>query len=143
MAKLGALRIRDVMNAEVATIGRNDSLALADQIMQLGRIRHLPVVDDEGRLAGILSRRDIFRGALASALGYGAHAQRRMLEMLRVKEVMTAENLLTIGPDALIVEAAQLMLKHKIGCLLVLENDALVGIVTEASFVELIARSAS
>jgi CBS domain-containing protein len=140
--KLGSLRIRDVMNAEVATIGRNDTLALADQIMQLGRIRHLPVVDEDGRLAGILSRRDIFRGALASALGYGEHAQRRMLEMLRVKEVMTSENLQSIGRDAPIAEAAQRMLKHKIGCLLVVEGDALVGIVTEASFVELIARSA-
>ena len=143
MTKLAALRVRDLMNSEVATIDRNDTLALADQIMQLGRIRHLPVVDDDGRVAGILSRRDIFRGALASALGYGDHAQRRMLEMLRVKEVMTAENLLTIGPDAPIVEAAERMLKHKIGCLLVMENDVLAGIVTEASFVELIARSAS
>jgi CBS domain-containing protein len=143
VAKLGALRVRDLMNAHVATIGRNDTLALADQIMQLGRIRHLPVLDEDGRLAGILSRRDVFRGALASALGYGAHAQRRMLEMLRVKEVMTAENLQSIGPDAPIAEAAQRMLKHKIGCLLVLENDTLVGIVTEASFVELVARSTS
>jgi len=143
VTKLAALRVRDLMNSEVATIDRNDTLALADQIMQLGRIRHLPVVDDDGRVAGILSRRDIFRGALASALGYGDHAQRRMLEMLRVKEVMTAENLLTIGPDAPIVEAAERMLKHKIGCLLVMENDVLAGIVTEASFVELIARSAS
>jgi len=132
------LSVRELMNPEVATIGRNDPASLADEIMRLGRIRHLPVVDEDGDLVGLLSRRDLFRGALAAALGYGEHAQRRTLELLRVKEVMTPDPR-TVSPELSLAEAAGLMVKHKIGCLPVVEGDALVGILTEGSFVELAA----
>jgi CBS domain-containing protein len=137
---LKGLRVRDVMTSEVATVGRNDSLALADQIMELGRIRHLPVLDEDGRLAGVLSRRDLLRGALASALGYGQRAQQRLLETLYVKDAMSTEPR-AISPDAPLAEAAATMATHKIGCLPVLQGDALVGILTEGTFVELVARA--
>jgi len=69
------MRVRDAMTREVTTLKRNDKLTLADDIMHLGRIRHLPVLDDYGRqLVGIVSQRDLFRGALATALGYGQSA---------------------------------------------------------------------
>jgi hypothetical protein len=87
-----------VMTKQVTTLKRNDILTLASDIMQLGRIRHLPVLEDDGvRLAGILSQRDLFRGALARALGYGEHAQRKMLDSLIVKEVMTTDLITTSG----------------------------------------------
>lgn len=133
------LRVRDVMKTEVATLGRNDVLTLADDIMALGRIRHLPVLDEDGTLVGVVSQRDLFRGALASALGYGAHAQRKLLNMLRVKDVMTSDPV-TIGPDTELAAAARLMAERKVGCLPVVEGDALVGILTEGSFVELVAK---
>ncbi len=47
------LRVRDVMSKDVATIERNETLMVADDVMRLGRIRHLPVVDADGALAGI------------------------------------------------------------------------------------------
>lgn len=69
------LRVRDVMTPDVTTLKRNDKLTLADDIMQLGRIRHLPVLDDDGQqVVGVVSQRDLFRGALARALGYGRRA---------------------------------------------------------------------
>jgi CBS domain-containing protein len=114
---------------------RNDSLTIADQVMHLGRIRHMPVLDDEGQVVGIVSQRDLFRGALARALGYGAHAQQKLLGQLVVKEVMTNDPV-TIGPDAPLAEAARLMLERKIGCLVVVEEGRLVGILTESDFVK-------
>lgn len=134
-------RVRELMNPEVATVHPNDAASLADQIMQVGRIRHLPVVDEDGALVGLLSRRDMFRGALAAALGWGDHAQRRTLDLLKVKEVMTSDPR-TVGPEATLAEAARIMVKHKIGCLPVLEGGLLVGILTEGSFLELAARGA-
>lgn len=108
--------------------------------MRLGRIRHLPVVDDDGQLlVGIVSQRDLFRDALAQALGYGRHAQRQLLDTLSVKEVMTS-NVLTTRPDTSLVEAARVMTERKIGCLPVVENERLVGILTEGDFVALMAR---
>ena len=128
------LRVRDLMSAEVTTLRRNDTLSIADDVMHLGRIRHLPVIDDDGLLVGIVSQRDLFRGALARALGYGAHAQQKLLGQLVVKEVMTNDPI-TISPDASLAEAARLMLKHKIGALVVIEDGRLAGILTESDFV--------
>jgi CBS domain-containing protein len=118
----------------VTTLGRNDALSIADDVMRLGRIRHLPVVDD-GQLVGIVSQRDLFRGALARALGYGAHAQQKLLGQLLVKEVMTNDPV-TIAPDAPLAEAARLMLERKIGCVVVVEGGRVVGILTESDFVK-------
>lgn len=136
------LRVCDVMTQEVTTLKRNDQLSLANDIMQLGRVRHLPVLEDDGRLAGILSQRDLFRGALAHALGYGQHAQRKMLDSLLVKEVMSSD-VITTGPDTPLVEAARVLLERKIGCLPVVEGGQLVGILTEADFVAIFARNGS
>ncbi len=133
------LRVRDVMTSEVTTLQRNDKLTLADDIMRLGRIRHLPVLDEHGQLAGIVSQRDLFRGALAKALGYGERAQRQLLDTLVVKEVM-ASDVITTTPDTLLAEAAHVLVERKIGCLPVVEGGRLVGIITEGDFVALAAR---
>jgi CBS domain-containing membrane protein len=134
------LRVRDIMIHEVTTLKRNDKLTLADDIMQLGRIRHLPVLDDESEyLVGIVSQRDLFRGALARALGYGEHARRKVLDTLLVKEVMSSE-VITTTPDVPLVEAARVLMERKIGCLPVVEGGRLVGIVTETDFVAMVAR---
>lgn len=131
------LAVRDVMSSEVQTLGRNDQLSIADDLMRQTRIRHLPVLDEEGDLAGIVSQRDLFRGAVVKALGYGSGQQTKMLEMLLVKEVMTNE-VVTTTPDAELREAANVMLQEKIGCLPVLEGGKLVGILTESDFVRLV-----
>ncbi len=129
--------VRDVMTREVATLERNDRLSTADNVMRLGRIRHMPVLED-GNLIGLVTQRDLFRGALLKALGYGSKAEQTMLDTLAVKEVM-ATDLVTIAPDATLQEAAGTMIEGKIGCLPVVENEKLVGILTEGDFVALVA----
>jgi CBS domain-containing protein len=135
------LRVRDVMTTDVTTLRRNEKLTLAEDIMQLGRIRHLPVTadDNESELVGIVSQRDLFRGALAHALGYGEHGRRKILDTLLIKDVM-ATDVVTTSPDALLVEAARALVERKIGCLPVVEKSQLVGILTEGDFVALFAR---
>ena len=136
------LKVRDVMTADPTTLKRNDKLTLADDIMRLGRVRHLPVLDDdEQRLVGIVTQRDLFRDALAHALGYGKPAQRKILDTLAVKDVMATE-VVTIRPDASLVYAARVLTERKIGCLPVVVDGRLVGILTEGDFVALIARGA-
>jgi CBS domain-containing protein len=127
------------MTPAVKTLGRNDQLSLADDVMRAERIRHLPVLDEEGQLCGIVSQRDMFRGALAAALGYGELAQRKLLGTLVVKEVMTTD-VVTTTPQTSIAEAARLMLERKIGCLPVVDGGRLVGMLTESDFVKVAAR---
>ena len=68
---IAARTVREAMTPSVATLKRNDVLSIADDVMRLGRIRHLPVVDDDDAtmLVGIVTQRDLFRGSLVRALG--------------------------------------------------------------------------
>lgn len=136
----GLRTVREVMSPKVTALREDDSLSIADDIMQLGRIRHLPVVDSEGRTVGVVSQRDLFRGAITSLLGYDERAKRHALNAIKVTDVM-ASPARTIGPDEDLTEAARRLDEHKIGCLLVVEGGdpagELMGILTEGDFVRL------
>jgi CBS domain-containing protein len=132
------LRVKDVMSRDVQVVGRNDQLAVADTLMKEARIRHLVVLDEDQLVCAVVSQRDLFRGALLRALGFGGRAEDSMLRQMVVKEAMSGE-LYTTTPDASVAEAARTMIDRKIGCLPVLDGEKLVGIVTETDFVELVA----
>jgi len=123
------MQVRDIMVKEVATLDVNDELSLANDIMRLGRIRHLPVVEGQ-RLIGIVSERDLFRSSLAQALGYKDKNSRDLMKTLHIKDVMVPA-VVTVSPETPICEAVKLMVDRKIGCLPVVENDRLVGLITE------------
>jgi len=133
------LLVRDVMTKDVVTLERNEKLTVADDVMRLGRIRHLPIVDEDGALAGIVSQRDLFHSGLMRALGYGSHAKDRAMDLLVLKEAMKTE-VVTITPAAPLAEAAKTMLERKIGCVVVVEGKKIVGILTESDFVKLALR---
>jgi len=121
--------VHALMTRELTTLDRNQTLELADHLMALGRIRHLPVVD-EGRIVGVVSGRDLFRAAFAEALGCGSKARRRLLRSIGVKEIMS-EPAVTVPPDTSARDAARLMLEQRIGCLPVVQGGVLIGLVTE------------
>ena len=128
------MKVSDLMTPKVKTLQRNEMLSFAEQLMSLERIRHLPVLDEDGQLAGIVSQRDLFHSGLLRALGHGKHSAARVREMLPVKEVMSTD-VVTTTRDASLEEAALLMFEKKIGCLPVVEKGQLVGILTEGDFV--------
>jgi CBS domain-containing protein len=129
------------MTLKVMTLRLDEQLSLADDVMSLGRIRHLPVLDEKGdKVVGIVSQRDLFRGALAQAVGYSHRAHRKMLDKLKIKDVMRT-SVITTTPDTPLADAARMLMENKIGCLPVLEGDRLAGILTEGDFVAFYARS--
>ncbi len=132
------MRVGDVMSREPKTLDRNDRLELADELMRTVRCRHLPVLDERGRVAGVVSQRDLFQSALLRALGYGSRARDQVLSSVVVKEVMT-EPVLTTTPDTPLAAAARMMSERKVGCLPVVEGTVLVGILTEGDFVRIAA----
>jgi CBS domain-containing membrane protein len=131
--------VRDLMQTEVATLKVNDSLGLADDIMQLGRIRHLPVVSAENKVVGIVSQRDLFRAAVSSVLGMRKATEREWLGRIPVRDVMTGR-VATVPPTAPVRQAVEIMLEKRIGCLPVVENEVLVGLISESDFLRLLAR---
>lgn len=133
-----AILVADIMSRDIKTLGRNDKLSVADDIMKQGRIRHMPVIDSDGKLCGVVSQRDLFRGVLLRSLGYGSRLEEKLLDSHPVKEAMI-EDLQTTTPATPATEAARKMMEHKVGCLPVVEDGELVGIVTEGDFVRIFA----
>ncbi len=117
------------MTRQVLTIERDASLRRARRIMDNNRIRHLPVME-KGKLVGLITDRDIRAAAPSSAASMRQEDREEFLDHLQVGHVMT-KKLITVTPQTTVEEAALLMQQHKIGCLLVLEGEALVGIITE------------
>jgi len=134
------LVVRDAMTREVKTVERNASLSLAEELMQKERFRHVIVLDEDDKLAGIISHRDIFYGALSWSMGHGKRERDTALESFPVKQVMQT-NVVSVDPEMPLAEAAGLMIETKIGCLPVLDGDELVGILTETDFLGLLTRA--
>jgi CBS domain-containing protein len=134
-----AVTVRHLMAQNPATLGRNETLDLAESIMNLGRIRHMPVVDD-GKIVGILSQRDLFRSALIKALGFGRKTTSALIKTIMIKEVMT-EHVITISPEVNIKEAARVMIDKKVGCLPVVEDQKLIGLLTETDILRYVVES--
>ncbi len=134
-----SLQVSDFMSTDIVTLQRNDRLVLADHVMKERAIRHMPVVDDSGQVCGILSQRDLFRGALLKNLGYGGYLEEKMLDSVVVKEAMVSP-VITTTPTTPIQQAACTMIEHKIGCLPVIDNGELRGILTEEDFVRRVTR---
>ncbi len=132
----------DLMSRDVHTVKRNDRLLDADRLMKDEHIRHLLVLDEQNKLAGVVSQRDLFHSAVLKALGYGSHGMEKVLDMFPVKEAMRTE-VVTATPDESARTAAARMLDQHVGCLPVLENGQLVGVLTETDFVKLAERLAS
>jgi CBS domain-containing protein len=121
--------VSEVMQREVATLEESERLDLADDIMRLGRVRHMPVVDGS-RVKGIVSQRDLFAASLSKTIDFEPTERRAFLHAIDVSEVMS-QDVKCVSPDTTLREAARRMLRHGIGCLPVVEDDTLVGLVTE------------
>jgi acetoin utilization protein AcuB len=130
--------VRDLMQTEVVTLEVGDTLDLADDIMRLGRIRHMPVTA-HGQLVGILSQRDLFRAAISSALQLRPAAEREWLAKIHVREVMTTK-VFTIDPDARVHDAVTRMIEKRVGCLPVVQTSQLVGLLSESDCLRFLAR---
>ncbi len=112
--------IRDVMQPEVATLRVDDTLDLASDIMELGRIRHLAELS-AGDGERVVSQRDLYRAAVSSLLELRSSAQRDWLAKIPVRSVM-ATAVQTVAPTDSVHEAVERMLEHRIGCLPVVEH---------------------
>ena len=121
--------VADWMTRQVITVEPQESVARAMHIMRDKGIKHLPVVKD-GRLAGVISDRDIKAYCPSKATALDVYEINYLLSKASVHEAMGAR-LLTIAPDAPVEEAAMMMLDENIGCLPVVSGGTLAGIISD------------
>jgi acetoin utilization protein AcuB len=124
--------MREKIQRNPITISPEASFFEARNLIHEKGIRHLPVIDKNNHLVGIVTDSDIREAAPSDATLLSVQELNYLLGKLKVSAFMTPkQKLITITPDTLIEEAAQLMHDNKIGCLPVLEKEKLYGIFTE------------
>jgi acetoin utilization protein AcuB len=126
------------MTPDPITVGLNTSLPEIHQIMVSEEIRRLPVVDENGRLIGIVTLGDV-RGAQPSpATSLSIWEMNYLLSSLDVEKIMTPDPI-TVTPEQTVGEAARIMLENRISGLPVVETDGrLVGIITESDIFSMV-----
>ncbi len=124
--------VREVMTKQPITIRPDSDYLAAIALMRAGNFRRLPVVDDEGRLVGLISSHELYRLEAADSPRSKQHAfQKGHGVLVHVGEIMKRA-VITIPPDYPIEEAAQMMLEYRFGSLPVVEDERLVGIITDS-----------
>lgn len=135
------MRVGELMSRDVITVGASDSCREAVAQMYKARVRHLPVVDPEGHLVGIVTDRDL-RHHLFSARVFkqvGTTSVETLLKNVPVSAVMSSP-VVSVAPTTDVAEAATLMLEDKVGSLPVVEQGHVVGILTETDMLRQIVR---
>lgn len=123
--------VRDYMTKHPVMVEPTMSIMEAQALMAEAKVRHLPIVERGKRLVGLISRERL-RIPPAELSSLNVWEITRFLSNLRVQDVMVkAKDVISIGPGATIEEAAQTMARKKIGCLPVLEEGIVVGVITE------------
>jgi len=122
-------KVQDIMTKNPHTLEADNVLDLADDLMTMARVRHIPILE-RGKLVGIVSQRDLFFSALDNLLGIRQKEQKDLMKTIRAREVMS-HPVITISAGASVKEAARLMGENKIGCLPVVKDKQFVGLVTE------------
>lgn len=147
--KGGTMKIRDAMTTDVKTVGPDASLKDVAAILSEHRISGLPVVDEGGRVLGVITKADIIikeLGEVPSGLQRLIHPREATAVATKV-EARTAgdamsEPAITVAPIYSLTEAAALMIDHGVNRLPVVENDGtLVGIITRFDLVQAFARN--
>ena len=125
--------VADIMTTELFTLEPDSSLLDARSMMTEHNVRHIPVVAEDRRLVGLLSQRDVLAAADSTLLAH-------MDDSESIESRIAVSSVMTLDPDttdeqASLRGAALYLQKHRIGCLPVLRDDALVGIITDSDFV--------
>jgi acetoin utilization protein AcuB len=123
--------VKDYMTRHPIMIPPTMPAAEAQRIMSENKVRHLPVVGDGKRPLGLITRQNL-RIPPTDLGSLNVWEIARYLSEMKAKDLMVKlEDMVTIGPNATLEEAAETMATHKFGCLPVVEDNVVVGIITE------------
>lgn len=135
-----SIKVKDWMTTEVISIEPETSIIDADEIMREHGVRRLPVIKN-GRLVGIVTKGDIREASPSDATVLSIWEVNYLIAKLKVQRVMT-KDVMTITPDADIVDAADIMLNKKISGLPVVDaSGKLLGIITESDIFRMLVKT--
>jgi CBS domain-containing protein len=129
------LLVRDLMTQPAITVAPTSPLGESIRLMESHHIRHVAVVEDSGRLLGLISQRDVLRSQEGSLSGVPTSEQHHMNRWIEARWVMTKE-VRTVHPETPALEAALILRSHRYGCVPVVDQAKLVGIITDSDFLD-------
>ena len=138
---LDKVKIDEIMTKKVISIHEDDRFSLVEEKLREFNIRHLPVIDANGKLVGIVTQRDLYRTQSPRHLEDDTwYYDQKSLDSHILKHVMTPDPY-ALNPEDSVVKAVLLMVERKYGCLPVVKKDrTLCGIITRHDILKITAR---
>lgn len=125
------LKVKEIMTTDVAVMTVDNTVIELRDMMAERNFRHMPIVDGENKPLGIVSQRDVLRALPSTLVEGGGNAEGMKVSVTKIM----AEQLYFVHPQDSLRGAGIMMQDKKLGCLLVIEHEALVGIITDSDFV--------
>jgi acetoin utilization protein AcuB len=122
--------VRERMSRKPVTVTADTPITEALKVMRQKQVRRLPVLDQEGRMVGIVSEKDLLYASPSPATSLSIYEMHYMLTHLQTSELMSTQ-VITVTPETPVEEAARIMADNKIGGLPVMDGAKLAGIITE------------
>lgn len=126
--------VTSIMTDEILTLTADNTLSDARVLMTEHRIRHVPIVDEHNKLIGLISQRDVLAAEESSLFDIDKDSRLERESKVKINDFYRRD-IVTISSKASVLKAALTIQKYKIGCLPIVDDDKLVGLVTDSDFV--------
>ena len=130
------LKIKDIMTSEVFVLHATQTLELVRSLMRIKHVRHVPIVDPDNTFVGLMTHRDLLAQTISHLAEVDDEEQEYLDRHIHIMNIMKTD-VTTVDPEMDVCSAITMLLEHKYGCLPVVTDGKLVGIVTEADFMKL------
>src|SRR5210317_78804 len=130
------LKIKDIMTSEVFVLHAAQTLELVRSLMRIKHVRHVPIVEPDNTFVGLMTHRDLLAQTISHLAEVDDEEQEYLDRHIHIMNIMKTD-VTTVDPEMDVCTAITMLLEHKYGCLPVVTDGKLVGIVTEADFIKL------
>ena len=130
------IKVKDIMTSEVFVLHSTQTLELVRSLMRIKHVRHVPIVEDDNTFVGLMTHRDLLAHTISYLADIDDEEQEYLDRHIHIMNIMKTD-VLTAAPEMDICTAISILLENKYGCLPVISEGKLVGIVTEADFLNL------
>ena len=130
------LKVKDIMTSEVFVLHATQTLELVRSLMRIKHVRHVPIVEPDNTFVGLMTHRDLLAQTISYLADIDEEEQEYLDRNIHIINIMKTD-CLTADPEMDVCTAITMLLTHKYGCLPVVSDGKLVGIVTEADFLKL------
>ena len=130
------ITVKELMMEQLYTLKPTNTVHEARDLMLDKQVRHIPIVDFDGKFIGLVTKRDILAASISSLVDIDKIERDELEDGIPIAEIMITD-VVVAQEDASLLDAAQNILAQKYGCLPIFRNEKLVGILTESDFVRL------